>query len=164
MGVGDVTSTEQGSGARFNDGKPKLEYVPLFTLLYTDSVRLLGEEKWNVLHMVSMVEARRMHHGCLMKYLTPQDIVEACTVMDYGANKYAAWNWAKGQPFSVAMASLKRHVLALGSGEETDEESGCSHWGHVVCNIIFLTHFLEFHPNMDDRPPAVCFGITEETE
>lgn len=161
MSVGDVNSMEQGTGARFNDGKAKMEYVPLFVLLYMDKVRELGEDAWNVLHMASMVEARRLHHGCLMKNLTAEDLEEATKVLDYGAEKYAAWNWAKGQPFSVAMASLKRHVLALSQGQEYDEESGCTHWGHVVCNIIFLCHFLEFHPNMDDRPPEVCFGPTE---
>jgi hypothetical protein len=163
MAVGDVNSNEQGSGARFNDGKMKTEYVPLFTMLYMDSVRAIGEEAWNVLHMVSMVEARRLHHGCLMKYITSSDIADACEVLNYGAGKYAAWNWAKGQPFSVAMASLKRHLLAMAEGQVYDEESCCSHWGHIICNIIFLCHFLEFHPNMDDRPPEVCFGLTNDS-
>ena len=32
MPIGDVNSTELGSGARYNDGKPDLSLIPLWTL------------------------------------------------------------------------------------------------------------------------------------
>jgi hypothetical protein len=44
------------------------------------------------------------------------------------------------------------------SGEETDQESGRSHWGHVACNVIMLVHFEQFYPEGDDRPPATVWG------
>ena len=37
MSVGDVTSDARGSGARFNDGKPPLDLIPL---------RILAEAWW----------------------------------------------------------------------------------------------------------------------
>jgi len=48
--VGDVNSDEKGSGARYNNGKPKLSLIPLHTL--TDEARVweYGERKyksWN---------------------------------------------------------------------------------------------------------------------
>lgn len=49
-GVGDVNSTERGSGARYNDGKPDLSLIPLCTLEDEARVWMYGKRKyaaWN---------------------------------------------------------------------------------------------------------------------
>ena len=110
MSIGDVNSSERGSGARFNDGKPDFSLIPLVTL----------ED-----------EAR---------------------VWMYGRAKYAAWNWAKGMPWSVPLACALRHLAAFQRGEECDPESGLPHLAHAMCNLRMLTLFANTYPEGDDRP------------
>ena len=87
-----------------------------------------------------------------IKY-TPLHLLEpANRVWAYGANKYAAWNWAKGMPWSVPYECLLRHLAAWYRGEDTDPESGESHLGHIMCNILMLEHFKTAFPEGDDRP------------
>ncbi len=162
MSVGDVNSMEQGSGARFNDGKAPMQYVYLNALLEAPNASgHFDDRSMNVLCRVADYEARECPAHQMTEELTSADFRKAADVLEYGAKKYAAHNWAKGQPMSVALASLKRHVLAMMDGEVLDSESQCEHWGHIVCNIIFVHHFDSYHPNMDDRPPPVCFGRDE---
>jgi hypothetical protein len=50
MSIGDVNSTEKGSGARFNDGKPDFSLIPLCTLEDEARVWMHGKQKyapWN---------------------------------------------------------------------------------------------------------------------
>lgn len=110
MAVGDVTSNERGSGARFNDGKVRYDLIPTHLLEST------------------------------------------ANVLEYGANKYAPYNWAKGMPFSVVIGCLKRHLAAIERGEDIDAETGQRHTGHLMCNLLFLEHYMNEYPEMDDRP------------
>jgi hypothetical protein len=110
MAIGDVTSKEKGSGARFNSGKPALDLVPLMAL------------------------------------------EDAAKVFDYGRRKYAEWNWAKGMPWSVPYACMLRHLSAWHQGEDTDPESGESHLGHAMCNLVMLATYARTYQEGDDRP------------
>ena len=115
MPVGDVNSTERGSGARFNDGKTRFDLIPLSALK------------------------------------------DCADVFEYGAEKYAAWNWAKGMDWSVPYACMLRHLEAWYRGEDTDPESGLPHLGHVMCNLIMLSHYAKNYKDGDDRPPREYF-------
>jgi len=46
MAVGDVNSTERGSGARYNDDKPNFSLIPLCTLEDEARVWAYGERKY----------------------------------------------------------------------------------------------------------------------
>ncbi len=115
MSVGDVTSNERGSGARYNDSKTRFDLVPLTSLK------------------------------------------DCADVFEYGAEKYASWNWAKGMPWSVPYGCLMRHLEAWYRGEGNDAESGLPHLGHAMCNLIMLAHYARFYKEGDDRPPAELF-------
>lgn len=110
-GIGDVNSSEKGSGARYNGGKSDLSLIPLCTL----------ED-----------EAR---------------------VWMYGKQKYAAWNWTKGMPWSVPLACALRHLAAWQKGEDIDQESGQPHLAHVMCNLRMLMLYSKTYQEGDDRPP-----------
>jgi hypothetical protein len=110
MSIGDVTSNERGSGARFNDSKPDFFLIPAVTL--ADEAR----------------------------------------VWSHGKAKYAAWNWAKGMPWSVPYACAMRHLAAWQQGEDIDPESGLPHIAHAMCNLRMLTLFATTYPEGDDRP------------
>lgn len=111
--VGDVNSTERGSGARYNSGKPDFSLLPLFTL------------------------------------------EEELRVWEYGKKKYAAWNWAKGMPWSVPYSSLMRHLSAWQAGEELDNETKLKHLAHAMCNLRMLMLYSETYTEGDDRPPTI---------
>jgi len=82
-------------------------------------------------------------------------------VMTYGANKYTvvvdgkeisgADNWRKGLPFKDVLASAKRHLTAIESYEDYDEESGLMHIHHIAANLMMLGEFYHSHPELDNR-------------
>lgn len=74
----------------------------------------------------------------------------AADVFEYGAKKYSERNWMRGQPWSVPMASMMRHLADLQAGEMIDNESNLPHVGHILCNAIMLAHFYQFYAEGDD--------------
>jgi hypothetical protein len=157
MPVGDLESNERGTGARFNDGKPPMELIPLALLeghftdwrsnfvvdlavfaetrerlrLYEAWERVAFELRWAGLSLLEL-EAR---------------------VFGYGAKKYAPFNWTKGMPWSVPVACIIRHLMAIERGEENDPESGLPHVGHIACNLRMLMHYVDHYPEGDDLFP-----------
>lgn len=72
-----------------------------------------------------------------------------------GQVKYAAWNWAKGMPWSVCFDCTIRHLFKWWYlGEELDKESGEHHLDHALCNLLFLRHYTLSFKAGDDRPPS----------
>ena len=53
-----------------------------------------------------------------------------------GAEKYDAWNWSKGMPFSRFLASLLRHAFAYMRGDRSED-----HLAAVVFNALAVMHF-----------------------
>lgn len=81
---------------------------------------------------------------------------EVVDVWEYGAVKYAAWNWAKGMPWSVPYECILRHLFRwYWHGERNDPESGKSHLAHIICNVMMLMHYERGYPEGDDRPVEV---------
>ena len=70
----------------------------------------------------------------------------------HGREKYSAWNWTKGMPWSVPLACMLRHLAAFQRGEDIDPESGLPHMAHVMCNARMLTLYAKTYPEGDDRP------------
>lgn len=162
--IGDVNSTARGSGARFNQGKPDMSLIPL-TILADSAPRGCASE---------LIEAIKCVGRFQMRASKPSDIDElnkavrhladhlpACAnVFDYGRKKYAAWNWAKGMAWSIPIACIGRHFYqVVHMDEATDSESGFSHIGHILCNIIMLIWYIEHYHEGDDRyEPAPIEG------
>ncbi len=157
--VGDVDSKEKGSAARYNKGKPPMEYIPLEQQMlvwrgreaYTNKIRFIFEA-------LSEFEKGRGEMGEVMDVLHPQDLIDASYVWAHGAKKYSAWNWAKGMAWSIPLACISRHMTAILTGEELDDESGLRHWAHIVCNILMLDHYSRYYLEGDDRPPREIFN------
>jgi hypothetical protein len=72
-------------------------------------------------------------------------------VLIFGANKYAPNNWKKGYKLRECTDSLYRHIIALMKGEHNDPETGLSHYGHVLCNLMFISYWVDYVPEVDDR-------------
>ena len=85
--------------------------------------------------------------------LIPLHLLEgAVRVMASGAEKYSAWNWAKGMPWSTPYACAMRHIAAWYKGETNDSETGENHIDHAICNLLMLKHFADSYKEGDDRP------------
>jgi hypothetical protein len=154
--VGDLDSNDKGSGARKSSGKPALDLIPV----------RIWFDRWERLHVLSpdqqwMLEALAgWQEGdtdalgeWLYNYPRCEYFMEAVSVLEFGAEKYNAWNWAKGMKWSVCVGCILRHTEKLSSGEMLDEDSGFNHWGHIIANVIFLVYYAEHYKEGDDRPP-----------
>lgn len=166
MSVGDVNSNERGSGARYNDGKAQVQYIP---------ARVISDYYWWRFEAHDVAGPKRaaldvltsiagFEEGDESAVYAALEVIgfaarwnDAGAQFAFGAKKYAAWNWAKGMQWSVPCACIKRHCIAILEGEEIDKESGVSHLGAVGCNLIMLSHFLVHYRAGDDRPPPECF-------
>ena len=156
MSIGSIESTERGSGARNNSGKPAMELVPLRAMAAYYRGPFVTDER---LGMIASLDALgRFQEGGGAKCL--QDALqclgngwqECAEVFDFGRRKYAAWNWAKGMAWTVPLACAARHLMAMLAGEVLDPESKKPHRGHVYCNVAMLLTFITTYPEGDDRP------------
>jgi len=147
--IGDINSNERGSGARYNSGKPSIELIPFRILALTteqetiktafyllDSYQFTGDIKY-----LQTLVNELQHH-----------INDCAYVFDYGRKKYAAWNWLKGMKWSIPLACIGRHLLKLKDGELIDDESGFSHWGHILCNLVMLITYADIYEEGNDLP------------
>jgi hypothetical protein len=80
----------------------------------------------------------------------PNAIEMFAEVTEYGASKYSINNWKKGLPVRRVVDSLMRHLSAFMDGEMVDEESRCSHLGHIIWNAMALGE-MGIRKDMDDR-------------
>ena len=159
-GIGDLGSDERGSGARFNTGKPPMHFIP-----FRQQILVYGAYRdpqyqylWNLMEKLAKFEMHEYAVSDIVAELEITDLHAAAFVWQYGAEKYAPWNWSKGMPWSVPLGCISRHIQAILMGFEIDSESNCEHWGHIVCNLLMLEHYSRFYKEGDDRPPKSVFG------
>ncbi|MDN7537016.1 dATP/dGTP diphosphohydrolase domain-containing protein [Burkholderia cenocepacia] len=158
IGLGDVTSDAKGSGARYNTGKPPLDLIPL-RLIAEQVERFVPNDSplqaaigalWNIALFQEGGDPNCLHEA-IETIGAAWD--ECAAVFEYGKRKYAAWNWAKGMPWSAPIACAARHlVYGILAGEDNDRESGLTHRGHFLCNVVMLLTYIRTYPEGDDRP------------
>jgi hypothetical protein len=162
-GIGDIASTEIGSGARYNAGKLPVELIPLSIIAETYMTVVEGDEAVNACHALAHLgvwqergtdDGERNYLIDALQEMGLEGFEEAARVFDYGRRKYAEWNWAKGMSWTAVMACAARHLLKIIEGEQNDAESGLSHRGHFFCNVIMLLTYEFTYPEGDDRPAA----------
>ncbi len=152
MPIGNVNSTERGSGARFNDGKPDLSLIPPRLLYVKGRTHLDLADALHDLMFAGDDSALTHWHNMMMR----EHVADCAHVFEYGKRKYAAWNWAKGMAWSIPVACALRHAHALWVEEqENDAESGLSHIGHILCNTTMILHFTRNYPDLNDLPHKV---------
>lgn len=158
LGIGDVSGTTKGSAARFNTGKPDLALVPLRDC-HSAYSRMGGwddaqQQALDCLgHLAVFQETGEcVHlHAAMVAIGSPWD--ECARVLEYGKRKYSEWNWARGQKWSVCVASGARHIMfGILKGETHDAESTETHRGHVMANLCFLSTFTRVYPEGNDLP------------
>lgn len=114
-----------------------------------------------------MTEAMRHNEGKpSLGYILsfPNALEGFALVCDYGATKYAHYNYLKGAPLSQYVNCLMRHLLAWHEGNELDDESELPHLAHVVWNALALAEMAETRGDLDDRPHVVLEEAEDEEE
>ena len=101
-------------------------------------------------HPAAKSGAQREKLGALPYDLIPyQEITDAfARVAEFGAVKYAPWNWSKGLARVQLLGSLLRHTFAYLRGEDRDRETGLLHTDHILWNAAVLAH--NVHWNLED--------------
>lgn len=84
--------------------------------------------------------------------LSPYYLEGTAAILQFGAAKYAAYNWAKGMKWSRVFAALMRHMWKWWGGEEKDSETGMSHLWHASCCLMFLVHYEATRTGENDKP------------
>ena len=80
-----------------------------------------GKPKWSLVHYDSLVPMIR--------------------VLEFGEEKYGAFNWQKpGLKPKEVLESLQRHLASLMDGEDFDKESGMHHIGHIMANALMYSY------------------------
>ena len=154
MAVGDINSNAKGSGARANGDKVPMDLIPVsvwrnkWRTAMTQSVD--SEQLMDI--MYALAKWQEGEYKPLDNVLSFNCLEGACRVFEYGAKKYAAWNWAKGMQWSVPLGCALRHMQAVLDGEFIDDESGLPHIDHVFSNLVMLDYFETHYPEGDDRP------------
>jgi len=152
--IGDLSSQERGSGTRLNGGKPPLELIPIRVM-----VESWGSDLGNNLRVAGMALARFQEGGDAADLHDAIRFIgnqwdECAHVFDYGRKKYAEWNWAKGMSWNAVIGCAARHWRAIALGHHIDDESGLTHRGHILCNMVMLLTYLRTYRDGDDRPVA----------
>lgn len=156
--VGDITSNTRGSGARYNYGKARVELIPLVYIADTFNTSNMPIE-FQIVHSMLYFTGMFQNSGdpiFLEQALTTGKSywTDCAKVFEYGAQKYAEYNWVKGMKWSVPIGCIGRHALkVLTKGETNDDESGLLHVGHIMCNLVMLKAFQAGYPEGDDLPP-----------
>ena len=102
-----------------------------------------------------MSEALRFNEGkpslaYILQFANPMKAI--ARIMEFGAIKYDDGNWRKGgKPDGEYLNSMMRHLTSWIHGEKYCKDSGCSHLGHAIWNLMAL-HELN-HPDeiIDDE-------------
>lgn len=84
--------------------------------------------------------------------LLPFDVLREVTkVFDYGAHKYAAYNWTKGMRYTRLIDAELRHLTSWLNGQDLDDESGLPHLDHMLCCLLMLRGMVLRGTGEDDR-------------
>ena len=122
------------SGIKHDAGKLDLTLIPWNQLNLPKSDLILPLYRWYRENRVGFnVEwvFRQMDH-VYREHFGRDLVADAAAAMNYGATKYEAWNWEKGISRKRLYAAACRHYHAIERGEETDPESGLSHYEHLA--------------------------------
>lgn len=89
-----------------------------------------------------------------MELIQPVLFEEVGKVLTFGAKKYEAFNWMKGNGLDSMRiyGSIQRHLNSWRDGEDNDKESGLLHLSHAACELMFLLQFQVKGGSTDTRP------------
>ncbi len=113
--------------------------------VYPNPSVVVAPEFTKRLQQLDAKQAVKFDDGKVDWTLVPFEALEGMVqVLQFGAKKYAAWNWTEGGGFKWTrlVGSCLRHLFAWARGQDNDPESGLSHIYHAQCNLLFLAYYI----------------------
>lgn len=87
--------------------------------------------------------------------LIPQHaLIEVAKVFMYGARKYDAYNYCKGEKNTVYIDACMRHINQYLLNQDNDNESGLLHLAHGVANLMMIIDNTIIGTNIEGRNAA----------
>ncbi len=127
----------------------KYDFVSKKTVGYIDKPGVINRSKeWPDEHKYADRHNKGKMAWDQIDFESLEPLVE---VLMFGETKYSRDNWKKGQLITELLGSLFRHIIAFQKGEDLDSESGKSHIGHAMCNLMFIQYVLNNHKQFDNR-------------
>jgi len=77
-------------------------------------------------------------------------LMSVAQVFNYGAKKYAKFNYSKGMEWLRYYDACQRHLNAWMIGEDVDE-SGCHHIDHAIASLMMLRENIHLNKGEDNR-------------
>ena len=131
---------------RYNAGKLKWSLVSWKALAPLVKVLMYGAHKYSVWE--STADGSKFTGVDI----TPEGAQTLINNKEIKLVSSGANNWKSGMPVTEVWESLQRHLHAWIEGEDNDDESGLSHLGHAMCNLMFLSWIMIFkRETFDDR-------------
>jgi hypothetical protein len=121
----------------------------------TDELRMPDDVAQGDINSTERGSGARRNGGKVAFSLIPFHLLAGCARVFMGGKlKYAAWNHAKGMPWSTCFDCIMRHLFRWWYlGEDIDPESGEHHLDHIFANLFMIRHYVDNYKEGDDRPP-----------
>lgn len=157
---------------RYNEGKPEYWLIPPNVLAFNARRRGVQDCFFALQWFLTTHDKQMLLSTLLLivKEAEPDADVAwyaglrmAARVLRAGQAKYPAHNWLRGASWSMAYASLIRHLVAYDCDEETDSETGLPHLAHAACNAVMLLHYMQQFPEKNDLPKLAA-SVVEPVE
>lgn len=131
------------------EGGSKSKQYRLLVKQETNTNTLINLENSEKFFAIPATSALDLSKGVIIGL---QEHSNICNV--HKIEKSGNWNWVKGMNWSVPIGCIGRHSLkVLAKNELIDEESGLSHIGHIMCNLVMLKAFSNGYEEGNDLPP-----------
>lgn len=167
-GLGDSTESGRGLAGSSAEGQPPQPGIGHNVYDVVSATRhplRYGEYPEGMVYQVGDINSKakgsgaRANGGKVRLDLIPLHLLNSgADVLEYGIGKYAEWNWAKGMQWNIPYQCLLRHLSAWYRGEDIDAESGKSHLGHAMANLLMLEHYATAYREGDNRPKEHFLG------
>ncbi len=97
-----------------------------------------------------------------LEYLEPACDEGEARVLFGGAQKYGRRNYRGTEMlWTTYLGSMRRHLLALARGEDTDPDSGEHHLSHIRANTAVLLGAMEAGTLKDDRLASYSTALSD---
>lgn len=132
----------------YDDRDPNIFGPPDYNLLpdfYEEQSDKIKSDKANKEHSKNGIDKPQFS-------LIPQHaIIEVAKVFMYGAKKYDAYNYSKGEKNTVYTDACMRHINQYLLGNDNDDESKLLHLAHAVANLMMIIDNTIIGTNIEGR-------------
>lgn len=119
---------------RYNEGKPDWTLIHFKSILPLVDVMTYGAFKYSIFETYDRVK----YKGSELSQEYVSDPANGLKMTSSGRD-----NWKIGFEPRDILKSLMRHVVKICDGEMTDGESGKSHIGHAMANLMMMQYHID---------------------